>query len=295
MGTSIPKTDTSDYTDLLNKYKEMQTIAYTTQMVGSSDLTDLQDKLNSYLKDHIADPTELDNKQKAFDASFQSMNDAVTLKTTKGQTSNQQWDSTREDMQSLLAELAPEGSDEKVYDPTAGVVGGSGGQFKSLLATGGQDVDASGADMTGVDDYVAQNPAAQPYLEMAKKASVSYTPHTPVRVLLAQINAESSFNPNAVGKFGEQGLTQFTKETWESMGMGDYSGTWDPQTAINAQAKYMAQLQDQNGGNLAWALESYNGWERDKSYDYNVGKKCSPTYVQDATGTPYDQRQDSTG
>lgn len=299
MGNTVKKEDTSDYSALLAQYKEMQTIAFQTQSVKAPMLDELKSKLDAYLVAHVTDPAELKKKQTAIDSTFDVMNDAVALKESTQKTSDPDWDSATADMHSMLTDLAPEGSDEEVFDPTAAFVGGAGGnsgaQYKSLLATGGLKVDASGADMTGVEEYLKQNPAAQPYLDMVKQASVSYTPHTPVRVLLAQINAESSFNPNAVGKFGEQGLTQFTHGTWEAMGMGDYSGARDPQTAINAQAKYMAQLQEQNGGNLAWALESYNGWERDKSYDYNVGKSCSPTYVQDATGMPYDQRKDSTG
>lgn len=295
MGTTNVTADSSAaYKSLLEEYKAMQTTAYTSQSVTKDQLSSLKTKLDSYIDTHVSDATKKDAAKASLTSDFSAMEDSITLQTTEGKKSNKEWDSAREDMQILLQDLAPEGVEDEVYDPTASKAAG-GLHTMNLSVKSAGSVDASGADMTGVDDYMSQHPEAAPYLDMVKQASVKYQPATPVRVLLAQINAESSFNPNAQGARGEQGLTQFTRETWSAFGEGDYSNASDPQTAINAQAKYMAQLQSENGGNLAYALESYNGWERDKSYDYNVSKGCSPTYVQDATGESYDQRNDSTG
>jgi len=293
MGTDVSKTTSTGYSELLAEYKQMQTAAYTRQDVTADQLVALKEKIDSFIQSNVTDAAQKEKLSKSFASEFDAMHDAVDKKTTSNKTSNAEWDQSREDMQALLTELAPEGEVADIYDPTADTALRYSGQ--NLAVTAGQAVDASSADMTGVDAFMAQHPEAEPYLDMVKSASVKYKPSTPVRVLLAQIEAESGFNPKAVGPFGEQGLSQFTAGTWAQYGEGGYENAQDPQAAINAQANYMAQLQKDNGGNLAYALETYNGWERDKSYDYNVSKRCSPTYVQDITGQPYDQRQDSTG
>lgn len=294
MGDSIaavPKAKASEYTALLEEYKNLQTTAYKSQSVTKPQLDALKTKLDTFIKDNVTDAAQKTKLTSAFDSEFEAMSDAVELKTSSGKNSNKSWDETRADMEGLMTDLA---QTVKADAPTFGdPMQGSTPALTSRTA--GATGSTAGADLGGVDAYVAQHPEAKPYLEMVKAASVKYQPGTPVIVLLRQIMAESTFRPDVTGKYGEQGLTQFTRETWGAYGEGDYNNSWDPQMAINAQAKYMSVLQTENGGNLAYALESYNGFDRNASWEHNMGKGCSPNYVQDITGQPYDQRKDAKG
>jgi hypothetical protein len=275
----------TDYSAILAEYKTLQQTAYRSQGVTKSDIDDLKEKLDTFVTD---------DKQKAkLSTALDAMYKAVELKETKNQNSNTSWDQTAKDMKALLTELAPEGEEAEVYDPTtmSGVAGGSLPRLNNHLV-----VSSEGLDLDGVDQYLAEHPEAEPYAEMVKSASAKYKPSIPVVVLMRQIQAESSWNPNAVGPFGEKGLTQFTPAAWQEHGEGDYgTAPMDPQSAINAQAAMMSKKTAEHGGNLAYALEDYNGWERNKTYDYNVSKRCNPDYVSFVTGKPYDQRADSLG
>lgn len=73
-------------------------------------------------------------------------------------------------------------------------------------------------------------------------------------LLAAQLYAESRFNPNAVSPAGAQGIAQFMPATAGSVGLTD---PFDPQAAILAQAKLMAQL-IRRFGSVVKALAAYN-------------------------------------
>lgn len=64
------------------------------------------------------------------------------------------------------------------------------------------------------------------------------------RLLKAQIQTESAFNPRAVSPAGAKGLTQFMDPTWGDF--EDFKGrpmdVWNPEHAIEAQAWYMGVL-----------------------------------------------------
>lgn len=68
----------------------------------------------------------------------------------------------------------------------------------------------------------------------------------PAPILAAQIDSESSWNPNAVGRVTDygtaKGMTQFIDSTWASYGEGS---PFDPHAAIKAMGKYMAALMQQ--------------------------------------------------
>ncbi|MEU8133623.1 NlpC/P60 family protein [Streptodolium elevatio] len=82
-------------------------------------------------------------------------------------------------------------------------------------------------------------------------------------LIAAQIDAESSWNPNAVSPVGAQGLSQFMPGTWATFGRdenGNGVSPFDPADAIMAQARYDCQLaaeikQMQNG---TWKLRCFD-------------------------------------
>lgn len=77
----------------------------------------------------------------------------------------------------------------------------------------------------------------------------------PADVVAAQINLESSWNPNAKSPTGAEGLAQFEPDTWATVGHGDPN---NPQDALNAYVAYMHYLLMLEKGNLQLALAAYN-------------------------------------
>jgi soluble lytic murein transglycosylase-like protein len=69
-----------------------------------------------------------------------------------------------------------------------------------------------------------------------------------------QIYAESGFNPNAYSPAGAVGIAQFLPSTAAGLGINPY----DPVSALDGAAKYMARLSNQFGGDYAKALAAYN-------------------------------------
>ena len=69
-----------------------------------------------------------------------------------------------------------------------------------------------------------------------------------------QINEESGFNPGETSPAGAEGIAQFMPETAAGMGIDP----WDPQSALEGAAQYMARLQANFGGDYAEALAAYN-------------------------------------
>ncbi|MGP9587794.1 transglycosylase SLT domain-containing protein [Micrococcaceae sp. AOP34-BR2-30] len=61
-------------------------------------------------------------------------------------------------------------------------------------------------------------------------------------VIAAQIQHESSWNPEATSPVGAQGIAQFMPATWDSFGEG--GNVLDPADAIAAQGRYMGYLRD---------------------------------------------------
>jgi hypothetical protein len=74
------------------------------------------------------------------------------------------------------------------------------------------------------------------------------------RLLAAQLSAESGFSPRAVSPAGAQGIAQFMPATARSVGLGN---PFDPEAAIAAQGRLMAQLIEQFGSPTL-ALAAYN-------------------------------------
>ncbi len=78
------------------------------------------------------------------------------------------------------------------------------------------------------------------------------------RIALAQIEAESAFNPNARSGAGAQGLAQFMPATAKRFGLAN---PFDPVQAMEAWGKYMTYLLNYFGGRYDLALAGYNWGE----------------------------------
>jgi soluble lytic murein transglycosylase-like protein len=75
------------------------------------------------------------------------------------------------------------------------------------------------------------------------------------KLLRAVIEEESGFHPCAVSAKGAQGLMQLMPATAEDFQVSD---PFDPKENITAGAKYLKQLLDKYGGDIAKALGAYN-------------------------------------
>lgn len=88
-------------------------------------------------------------------------------------------------------------------------------------------------------------------VEMGRKYGVD------PNILLLQMRKESSFNPKAVSPKGAEGLMQFMPGTAARFGVDPFN----PRSAIEGGARYMAQLLSMFGGDYSLALAGYNAGE----------------------------------
>ncbi|SBW17935.1 hypothetical protein FDG2_0433 [Candidatus Protofrankia californiensis] len=78
----------------------------------------------------------------------------------------------------------------------------------------------------------------------------------PKKLLFAQAMQESGLNPRAASPVGARGIAQFMPGTWKTWGRdGD---PLNPEDAIPAQGRLMAELLRVNGGDVGRALAGYN-------------------------------------
>ena len=96
--------------------------------------------------------------------------------------------------------------------------------------------------------YFVPAPFAPLIIRAAQRWSVS------AQLLAAQLYAESNFNPFARSPAGAQGIAQFMPGTAAAMGLSD---PFDPDAAINAQARLMRDLLGRFGS-VPLALAAYN-------------------------------------
>lgn len=98
---------------------------------------------------------------------------------------------------------------------------------------------------------------AKPYMSTIQAAAEAYG--VPEDVILAVIETESGFKPDAKSATGVRGLMQVTQDTYKGLGFtGDRS---DPTNSINAGTKLLSQLYKQYG-NWDDAFTAYNGGSR---------------------------------
>ena len=94
---------------------------------------------------------------------------------------------------------------------------------------------------------------AKPYMSTIQAAAEAYG--VPEDVILAVIETESGFKPDAKSATGVRGLMQVTQDTYKGLGFtGDRS---DPTNSINAGTKLLSQLYRQYG-NWDDAFTAYN-------------------------------------
>jgi soluble lytic murein transglycosylase-like protein len=74
-------------------------------------------------------------------------------------------------------------------------------------------------------------------------------------LVLALVQVESAFRPNAVSPKGAQGLTQLMPATARELGVKD---AFDPAQNLDGGARYLRQLLTRYGGDVKRALAAYN-------------------------------------
>ena len=77
-------------------------------------------------------------------------------------------------------------------------------------------------------------------------------------LLHAVIRAESSYDPKAVSKKGAVGLMQLMPGTARRYGVNN---SWDPESNLDAGARYLKDLLEMFDQNLMLALAAYNAGE----------------------------------
>jgi len=128
------------------------------------------------------------------------------------------------------------------------------------------------------------------YRKAIKQAAKECPELTP-RLLAAQIDQESGFNPDAVSKAGAEGIAQFIPDTWAVWGEDlDGDGVASPYNAleaIDAQARlmcflvYEANTSDIDGDPVDLALAAYNaGWSQVVRYDGIPPFRETEAYVE---------------
>lgn len=112
----------------------------------------------------------------------------------------------------------------------------------------------SSIDTSSVNGLVKAPDGAKPYMDIVRNASKAYD--VPEDVILAVMQTESGFKPDAQSPTGVKGLMQVTQNTYKGLGFsGDRS---DPTNSINAGTKLLSQLYKQYG-NWEDAFTAYNG------------------------------------
>jgi len=115
------------------------------------------------------------------------------------------------------------------------------------------------------------------YRKAIKQAAKECPELTP-KLLAAQLDQESGFDPEAVSRAGAEGIAQFVPDTWAVWGQdldGDGAASpYNAREAIDAQARLMcflifeAKASGIDGDPIDLALAAYNaGWSQVVRYD----------------------------
>ena len=90
------------------------------------------------------------------------------------------------------------------------------------------------------------------------------------KLVAAQINVESAFNPDVTSSAGAEGIAQFEPGTWAQWGHGS---PFNPADAFPAYAAFMSSLISQYNGNLRNALAAYNAGPGNLAAGYGYADK----------------------
>ncbi|MGX2038689.1 lytic transglycosylase domain-containing protein [Methylocaldum sp. MU1018] len=104
-------------------------------------------------------------------------------------------------------------------------------------------------------------PSSNPDRKLVESWVSQIAPHYSVdpQLVLAVIQAESSFNPAALSSKNAQGLMQLIPATAERFGVKDI---WNPVENIKGGTAYLHWLLRHFDGNVEWAVAAYNAGER---------------------------------
>ena len=129
-----------------------------------------------------------------------------------------------------------------------------------LYLPGGGAVDVAANSIRGfeADEYTppppaAPSPAAPAAGDVVQAASQRHG--LDVDLVRSVIRAESGGNPRAVSPKGARGLMQLMPQTARDLNVSD---VFDPQQNVEGGVRYLRQLLEQHGNDLALALAAYN-------------------------------------
>jgi soluble lytic murein transglycosylase-like protein len=121
----------------------------------------------------------------------------------------------------------------------------------------------------------------------------------PADLVIAQAQAESGGNPNAVSPAGAQGVMQLMPATAADLGVTD---PFDPVQNIDAGVRYLSQMLSKFGGDVQLALAAYNwgpgnvsknGYSNWPAETVNYVQKITTAIGSVFTGTPDPTASDS--
>ena len=111
---------------------------------------------------------------------------------------------------------------------------------------------SNGASTRIAREYPANGPIARMVRQLAPEYELSPS------LVLAVVEAESSFDPRARSEKNAQGLMQLIPETAERFGVRD---VWDPEENLRGGMAYLRWLMRHFDGNLELVLAAYNAGE----------------------------------
>ena len=126
------------------------------------------------------------------------------------------------------------------------------------------------------DDQSGDNPIHPDIRQSIRNAATKYA--ISEKLIQSVIQAESSYQPDAVSPAGAQGLMQLMPATARELGVSD---PFDVDQNIDGGARYLRKMMDRFGGDIKLALAAYNaGPGTVQRYNGNVPYPETQTYIQ---------------